>query len=168
MALLGFVPPRHNFSPHDQYFSLTCSNETLCIDQVCGGAALTLFRPDELELLVCGSPVVDFHELQLAATYEDGLYADHPTVRFFWQTMREMSLEQKKALLMFVTGSDRVPLKGLANITFIIQSHGPDSNRLPSALTCFNRLLLPEYRTKAKLRERLVVAIENCKGFGLT
>ena len=145
-------------------------NQTLvsCCLQVCGGAALTLFRPDELELLICGCPVVDFHELELAASYEDGFSHDHPTMKMFWQVVREMSLEQKKALLMFVTGSDRVPLKGLANVTFIIQCHGPDSDRLPAALTCFNRLLLPEYRTKKKLKERLIVAVENCKGFGLT
>ncbi len=32
---------------------------------------------------------------------------------------------------------------------------------------CFNYLLLPEYPTKAKLRERLSTAIQNCVGFGL-
>jgi len=30
---------------------------------------------------------------------------------------------------MFVTASDRVPLKGLANLTFVIQRNGPDTDR---------------------------------------
>lgn len=32
--------------------------------RVCGGAALDLFTSSELELLICGNPVLDFHELQ--------------------------------------------------------------------------------------------------------
>ncbi|KAI8847705.1 hypothetical protein BC829DRAFT_395682 [Chytridium lagenaria] len=39
--------------------------------------------------------------------------------------------------------------------------------RLPTALTCFGRLLLPEYESKEKLANRLITAIENAKGFGL-
>ncbi|CAH3043669.1 unnamed protein product [Pocillopora meandrina] len=136
--------------------------------KVCGGEVLTLFRPDELELLICGCPVIDFYELEVAATYEDGYNHSHPTITMLWKVVNEMTLEQKKAFLMFVTGSDRVPLKGLVNFTFIVQRHGEDSDRLPTALTCFNRLLLPEYSTRVKLKERLIVAIENCKGFGLT
>ncbi|XP_068730532.1 ubiquitin-protein ligase E3A-like [Montipora capricornis] len=136
--------------------------------KVCGGEALTLFRPDELELLICGCPVINFHELELAATYEDGYNYNHPAIQMLWEVVNEMTVGQKKAFLMFVTGSDRVPLKGLANLTFIVQRHGEDSDRLPAALTCFNRLLLPEYNSKEKLMERLIVAIENCKGFGLT
>jgi hypothetical protein len=31
-------------------------------------------------------------------------------------------------------------------MTFIISRNGPDSDRLPTAHTCFNHLLLPEYR----------------------
>lgn len=32
---------------------------------------------------------------------------------------------------------------------------------------CFNTLLLPEYASKTKLRERLMKAINECQGFGL-
>ena len=138
------------------------------MSQVCGGEVLTLFRPDELELLICGCPVIDFHELEIAATYDEGYNHNSPTIKMLWRVVNEMTLEQKKAFLMFVTGSDRVPLKGLVNLTFIVQRHGEDSDRLPAALTCFNRLLLPEYSSREKLKERLIVAIENCKGFGLT
>jgi hypothetical protein len=40
---------------------------------VCGGPALELFKPQELELLICGSPTLDFHALEEAALLEDGL-----------------------------------------------------------------------------------------------
>lgn len=39
--------------------------------------------------------------------------------------------------------------------------------RLPTSHTCFNVLLLPEYGSKEKLRERLLKAITYAKGFGM-
>lgn len=41
------------------------------------------------------------------------------------------------------------------------------SSRLPTAHTCFNVLLLPEYSNKEKLEERLLKAINYSKGFGM-
>ncbi len=40
--------------------------------QVCGGPALSLFRGEELELLVCGLPHLDFEQLERGAVYEGG------------------------------------------------------------------------------------------------
>ena len=76
---------------------------------------------------------------------------------------------QRKRLLFFITGSDRVPIKGLAHLTppFVITPNGGHSDRLPTAHTCFNHLLLPAYRDKEALRARLLLAIENAEGFGL-
>jgi HECT-domain (ubiquitin-transferase) len=73
----------------------------------------------------------------------------------------------KLRLLEFVTASDRVPVGGEANITFVIQRNGPDSERVPTSLTCFGRLLVPEYRSRRKLKEKLRIALENGKGFGV-
>ena len=39
---------------------------------VCGGPALEMFKPQELELLICGSPTLDFHALEDVAILEDG------------------------------------------------------------------------------------------------
>ena len=39
--------------------------------------------------------------------------------------------------------------------------------RLPTAHTCFNALLLCEYSSKEKLKERLVKATSNSMGFGM-
>ncbi|KAI8803773.1 hypothetical protein BJ742DRAFT_485418 [Cladochytrium replicatum] len=138
--------------------------------KVCGGRAIKMCRPEELELLVCGTTtsVVDFTALETGAQYDDGYSPSHPVIRNFWSIVHtDFSLEQKRKLLSFVTASDRVPLRGLEGLTFVIQRNGPDTERLPTSLTCFGRLLLPEYSTREKLKERLVTAIENAKGFGL-
>ena len=44
----------------------------------------------------------------------------------------------KKALLEFFIGSDRVPIGGLARLKPKIQSNGPESDRLPTGrvLSC--------------------------------
>ncbi|KAJ3061283.1 hypothetical protein HDU99_005608 [Rhizoclosmatium hyalinum] len=135
--------------------------------RVCGGSALKMCRAEELEMMICGTNELDFKDLEAGAKYDDGYDANHEVIKNFWSVAHNMSHEHKKELLMFVTASDRVPLKGLGNLVFVIQRNGPDTERLPTALTCFGRLLLPEYSTKEKLENRLITAIENAKGFGL-
>ena len=49
-------------------------------ERVCGGSALELFRAPELELLVCGSPVLDFEALKGAARYADGFEEDSDVI----------------------------------------------------------------------------------------
>ncbi|CAN0432683.1 unnamed protein product, partial [Discosporangium mesarthrocarpum] len=75
--------------------------------------------------------------------------------------------ESKRKLLKFVTGSDRVPIQGLNGLFLVISKNGDDSDRLPTAHTCFNHLLLPSYCSKEKLEDRLSLAIEQSEGFGL-
>ena len=100
--------------------------------------------------------------------YRDGYTKSHPLMKQFWEIVHRFTFEQKQALLMFVTGSYRVPLKGLGAMSFYVQRNGPDSNNLPTSMTCFNRLLLPQYMSADKLERMLLLAIENSKGFGLT
>ncbi|KAF9582823.1 hypothetical protein BGW38_010715 [Lunasporangiospora selenospora] len=137
-------------------------------EKICGGKALKLLRPEELELLLCGNSDLDMHELEVNCLYDDGFSSAHPLIKSFWEIVhQELTAKQHKELLVFVTGSDRVPIRGLKDLLFVIQRNGPDSDRLPTALTCFSRLLLPEYSHRDKMKERLVTAIENSNGFGL-
>ncbi|CAO3588989.1 unnamed protein product [Absidia cylindrospora] len=142
---------------------------------VIGGQALqSVLFPHELEMITCGweQDAVDHHldmaELEKVTEYDDGYHTDHPVVLHFWKIVHhDLTAIQKRKLLYFVTASDRVPVGGLKELTFVLQRNGPDSDRLPTALTCFSRLLLPEYANYEKLRDRLITSIENAKGFGL-
>ncbi|KAF4324329.1 hypothetical protein BBO99_00003235 [Phytophthora kernoviae] len=135
--------------------------------QVCNREVLSMFRWEELQLLVCGSSDLDFDALEEATHYEDGFTEDSNCIRDFWVIVHALPLEDKKKLLRFATGSDRVPIRGLSNLVFVISRNGPDSDRLPTAHTCFNHLLLPEYSSREKLKERLLLAINQAEGFGL-
>lgn len=134
---------------------------------LCGGPALQLFSPTELERLVCGTPCLDFEGLQKAAKYEGGFNANHRVVRWLWFVVRSLPDEEKKSFLKFVTGSDRAPIGGLSNLRVVIQRDGADSSKLPTSHTCFNTLLLPSYSSREKLQDRLKLAILNAEGFGL-
>lgn len=135
--------------------------------KLCSGPVLELFRPAELELLVCGSPVLDFRELEEVTIYEDGFDSDSPTVRHFWTVVHSLTPLEQRQLLTFATGSDRAPIRGLGSLRFVISRAGPDSDNLPTSHTCFNHLLLPEYPTAEKMRSKLKVAISQSEGFGL-
>lgn len=126
-----------------------------------------LFNPVELEILICGEKEFDFNQLESSTEYDGGFTKDTPAVKWFWELVHSMSLDDKRRLLQFTTGSDRIPVGGLAKLRLIITRNGPDSDRLPSAHTCFNVLLLPEYKDKEKLKNLTYKAIKECKGFGM-
>lgn len=133
--------------------------------RVCGGAALSLFRPEELELLICGSPEYVFQDLQKSVEYV-GYSAGSNVIRWFWEIVLNWDEDMKRKLLQFVTSSDRVPIGGLSQLKIIIQRGGSELH-LPSSHTCVNHLVLPPYRSKALLREKLELAVQHSRGFGL-
>jgi HECT-domain (ubiquitin-transferase) len=85
------------------------------------------------------------------------------------QVLFDLDETSKRQFLQFVTGSERVPVGGLASLNppFVVAKNGGHSERLPTSHTCFNALLLPEYESKAWLAERLQIALQNSTGFGL-
>lgn len=132
-------------------------------DQVLGDTVVVIFRPEELEELVCGSPCLDFKELEENTKY-DGFTAESDTIKYFWEIVHQLTPEQKQKLLFFTTGSDRVPIGGLSKLAFIIAKNGADDNRLPTAHTCFNVLMLSQYSGKELLKQKLFQALEFSDG----
>lgn len=105
--------------------------------------------------------------MELATQYDGGYTNETTIIKDFWSIVHLLEIEDKRKLLQFATGSDRVPLGGFSRLKLVIARNGPDSDRLPTAHTCFNVLLLPEYSSKEKLKDRLVKAINYSKGFGM-
>ncbi|KAH7151679.1 hypothetical protein B0J13DRAFT_438107 [Dactylonectria estremocensis] len=133
-----------------------------------GKKSLSLLSPPTLQALVEGVQDIDISELRRYARYV-GWDASHHTLRDFWSIVKRYDDRMKRRLLEFVTSSDRVPVGGMKNLQFVIQKNGEeegDAGHLPTAYTCYGTLLLPEYRDKEVLRERLGMALENAQGFG--
>lgn len=131
---------------------------------------LTVFDFQELELLMCGLPVIDLEDWRCHTEYSgdyEHVGADYPTCLWFWDVVEEFDQEMKARLLQFVTGTSGVPSRGFGvlqgndgNIRkFTIHGVSVHVCLYPRAHTCFNRIDLPTYETKDELREKLKLAV---------
>ena len=139
---------------------------------VCGGNALSLFRPEEIELLVRGSDeALDISSLRGVAAYDNWGVPNpsetEPMIKWFWESFEQASPSDQRKLLLFITGSDRIPAMGAASLTIRVSCLGEDRGRYPTARTCFNNLSLWRYRTKERLEGMLWTAVFESEGFGL-
>ncbi|XP_016395291.1 probable E3 ubiquitin-protein ligase HERC3 [Sinocyclocheilus rhinocerous] len=135
--------------------------------KVCGGEILSLFQPSELMAMVVGNNNYNWEEMEKNASYKGEFSASHPTVKMFWEVFHEFPLEKKKQFLLFLTGSDRIPIHGMASLRIVIQSTAAEEHYLPVAHTCYNMLDMPCYQTRETLRHRLTQAVEQYEGFSL-
>lgn len=139
---------------------------------VCSGNALSLFRPEEIELLVRGSDdALDIDALRGVAEYEnwDTEKPDEtePVVQWFWETFATAPPEDQRKLLSFITGSDRIPAMGTSSLKIKISCLGDDCDRFPIARTCFNMIVLYRYASREKLERLVWTAVRESEGFGL-
>lgn len=64
----------------------------------------SLFRPDEIELLVCGSKDFDFTQLEETTVYV-GYSEDSKVIKDFWDIVHKLPIDLKRKLLQFTTGN---------------------------------------------------------------
>ena len=125
---------------------------------------LTLLSGKELRDILCGNPDVDVDLLRRVVEYE-GYDESDEVIQFFWETLREITNDERKAFLQFVWARNRLPNKESDfDAPFKIQRDSSENNgdrALPSASTCFFSLALPEYSSKETLKEKLLFAINN-------
>ena len=136
----------------------------------CGGNAITLFRPEEIDLLIRGSNQdLDVATLRAVAIYDNwGAKAPNvPVVQWFWSLFEEAEPRSQRRLLSFITSSDRVPAVGTTSLVIKLSCLGEDCDRFPIARTCFNLLGLYRYATRARLEEKLWRAVAESEGFAL-
>ncbi|CAA0843325.1 E3 ubiquitin-protein ligase UPL1 [Striga hermonthica] len=134
---------------------------------------ISIFNDKELELLISGLPDIDLDDLRANTEYS-GYSTASPAIQWFWEIVQGFSKEDKARLLQFVTGTSKVPLEGFGALQgisgsqkFQIHKAYGSPDHLPSAHTCFNQLDLPDYPSKERLEERLLLAIhEGNEGFG--
>ncbi|XP_037043609.1 probable E3 ubiquitin-protein ligase HERC4 isoform X1 [Bradysia coprophila] len=134
--------------------------------KVCGGRVLELFQPAELMAVVIGNEDYDWHALESEADYKNGYSSSDQVIRWFWEVFHELPLSEKKKFLLYLTGSDRIPIQGMKAIKIVFQPTN-DEKFLPVAHTCFNLLDLPRYGTKERLKYKLCQAIQQTQGFSL-
>ena len=154
---------------------------------VCQGNALSLFRAEEIELLVRGSDeALHVDSLRAVAVHENWKQPfpphlllpnpteNEPVIRWFWAAFASAAPARQRKLLTFITGSDRIPAVGATSLVLRIVCGGDgirttseEQARYPIARTCFNMLVLWRYPSPKVLEAKLWGAVEESEGFGL-
>jgi len=129
---------------------------------------LSVFDFQELELLLHGLPNIDMDDWIANSDYTGDFtnQSGHTVVTWFWEVVREFSQEDKARLLQFVTGTSGVPAQGFAylqgndgNIRKFTVHGDKNVQVFPRAHTCFNRIDMPIYGSKAELQKYLTLAV---------
>lgn len=133
------------------------------IQAVVPGIALPLFTWRELEVRVCGMPVIDVDKLEKLTNYENfSASARHPVAVMFWNVVRGMSDEDRGSLLAFTWGKRRMPAQNSGAQFKLRFTQGMGDSHMPVSHTCFFQLDLPNYSGEEVMREKLLYAIRCC------
>ncbi|XP_072241436.1 probable E3 ubiquitin-protein ligase HERC3 [Leuresthes tenuis] len=137
--------------------------------QVCDQNLLKLFRPEELRRVVVGREVYNWAKLKQNTVYEGFYHAGHPTIQMFWEVFDELTEDQRKDFLWFLTGYRRVPILGMGQIRMRVRDKvilsGSYDEHLLESLTCHSILELPPYSAKEIMRDRMTEAVKPERGF---
>lgn len=164
-----FIHLRTNFAlkgPIEQQVNAFCEGFDSLIDH----DDIRLFTPNELNLLICGIPEIDVDDFKRNTTFEEPYNIDTPVVKFFFSAISKWDNEKLAKLLLFMTGSSRVPSNGFREFnemcgTPLKIGPGGSNERIPQSHTCFNLLCLPNYENEEELNQKLLLAIQECNTF---
>lgn len=125
------------------------------------------FDNDELGILLNGRIEIDIDEIRAFTVHRgDNFSVDHVVALWFWQFMHAASRHNRELVLIFATGSNRVPLDGF-DPPFTLTLNADKKNALPTSHTCFNNLVLPLYTTYEMMRRQIELAINSTTTFEL-
>ncbi|KAA6390409.1 MAG: putative E3 ubiquitin-protein ligase UPL1 [Streblomastix strix] len=130
---------------------------------------LRQLKPEDLEELICGESRIDVDDWQKNSKYDPPFSKNHQVIIWFWQIVKEMDDKQRRQLLQFSTGLGGVPSCGFGQIQdkFTISKMNARTNHLPETHTCSFQLMMPEYKSKLQLKQKLLLAVSHYReGFG--
>jgi hypothetical protein len=149
-----------------------------------------MFNVNEVSILLSGSSIdIDVDDWKRHTVY-DSCSSSHSSIAYFWEVVsKELSNEDRAALLRFTTSCSRPPTLGFHQLqppftirlvdvedtharsssffSSLFQSSSSSTSSLPTAATCFNVLKLPKYTSKKVLKNKILQAIHQTQGFHL-
>ena len=103
--------------------------------------------------------------------YAGGYHPSQLFMHWFWEIIEEMTPEQQRKFLKFMTSCSRQPLLGFKSLTPLPcvqqirlneseeRSDSAQDVRLPTSATCMNILKLLNYKSKELMKAKLLYAI---------
>ena len=139
---------------------------------------ITNFTSDEFELILNGRPFIDIEEWKIFTEYKEPYNSNHYIIKWFWEILNILTQKELSNLLLFSTGSGRVPLGGfavlesnrgnIARFTIEMLPYKYGCKNFIKAHTCFNRIDIPLYKNKKEMEEMIkFVANQEIFGFGI-
>jgi len=128
---------------------------------------LSLFYPEELEQLFCGSTFVQWDPKMMAECChpDHGYTHESRAIKTLFEILAGYNQEEQRKFMQFITGSPRLPVGGFKSLspplTVVRKTFDPEDspdNYLPSVMTCVNYLKLPDYSTSDIMRDKLRTA----------
>ncbi|KIP04525.1 hypothetical protein PHLGIDRAFT_191474 [Phlebiopsis gigantea 11061_1 CR5-6] len=135
-------------------------------------ADLQAFTADELVMLF-GNSDEDWsiETLNEAIKADHGFNVESRAIHDLLDIMSEYDQPTRRSYLQFITGSPKLPIGGFRGLnpplTVVRKPHEAPlaaDDYLPSVMTCVNYLKLPEYSSKAVMREKLAVSMKEGVG----
>ena len=139
-------------------------NSLIPHDEIC------FFSPSELDLLICGIPIIDVDDFIQNIYIQSPYNKDHPVIKLFFGVISKWDNDKLAKFLLFLTGSSQVPISGFKDFRDkgkqITIAPGGDRSRFCVAHTCNNTLDLPEYESEEEMNEKLIISIQHSE-FGI-
>eukprot|EP00927_Polykrikos_kofoidii_P066927 TRINITY_DN62487_c0_g1_i1.p1 TRINITY_DN62487_c0_g1~~TRINITY_DN62487_c0_g1_i1.p1 ORF type:complete len:1059 (-),score=181.98 TRINITY_DN62487_c0_g1_i1:64-3240(-) len=134
---------------------------------------LRMFGENELQQVISGSQSakLDIDDLRRHTRLSNCSGGKDKVVVDFFSALKAMKPEHLVLLLRFVTSCSRAPLLGFGHLVPPFTIHKvtikSDSEKLPTASTCFNTLKLPTYSSWKVMKQKLEFVVEQGAGFEL-
>lgn len=140
-------------------------------------SSLSIFTSDDLNEIF-GSSQEDWSREALADAIKPnhGYNQDSVTIERLINVLIDLSIENRRKFLKFLTGSPRLPIGGFKSMRpefTVVRKYAEDDltsdDYLPSVMTCVNYLKLPDYSLESIMYSKLIEAItEGADAFHLS
>ncbi|CAB4054717.1 HECTD4 [Lepeophtheirus salmonis] len=132
---------------------------------------LSLFKPSEIEALICGPNRVNIRYIKEHTIYQVGIRESDAHVRYFWSVLETLSKSQIQKFIKFCSNQDRIQTWSEENLPpypmKIAPANGnsdedddPDQ-RYIRVETCMFMIKLPRYSSYEIMRKKIIFAISS-------
>ena len=135
---------------------------------------IKIFSIEEFNFILSGQQEINLNDWKANTIYKGNINEKNEVIKFFWEVLSELTNEQLLLFYRFCTGSTRVPIDGFSSlpgpknkiIKFSIELRkNEDKNKKPQKLiiaqTCFNSIIIPEYKTKEEMEKAINIILES-------
>ena len=135
---------------------------------------IKIFSIEEFNFILSGQQEINLNDWKANTIYKGNINEKNEVIKFFWEVLSELTNEQLLLFYRFCTGSTRVPIDGFSSlpgtknkiIKFSIEVRkNEDENKKPQKLiiaqTCFNSIIIPEYKTKEEMEKAINIILES-------